>query len=708
MIEPDRDQIEIFVNALFRYAGSEGYASVRSFIEGDKNQVFRISPAPMKGGLRHLIDIAEDDARRAANDPKKIVFCPPIAIFADGKKAAQENLIEGLTITTECDQQPEQAKSKLAKIIGPPTLAVRSGGTWTDPRTGEIHDKLHLHWRLREPARSRATLEKLKQAREIAARLVDGDPTSIPINHPIRWPGSWHRKNTPRQCEIAEANPDQEIDLDTALAALKAAAEAEDLFSKKKTNGADQEPSGDWEELIAGITSGENFHNAITRLAMMLLKSGMSDGAAVNMLRAWMNAAAGDRDKRWQSRYDDIPRAVKTAREKIGDGGKEHEEAADDLFSQLRWHGEVDYRSSRPWAVQDMVPEVGAGLISGQWGTFKTFVAMYLAYCIMSGELFLGHWIVRRGGVLFLALEGSGEVAIRMEAVIKDKGGITGPAPFTWLETCPPLTGKNTAAELAKLAAKVAARMQEQFGVRLVLIVIDTVIAGAGHTKEGADNDTAASHMVMQTLQRLARAAGCFVFGVDHFGKDVSTGTRGASVKEGDADVIFALLADRALNGTMANTRLCLRKRRGGEQGIEFPFQRRIVDMGQDANGMPMTSLVLDWQEKAERPEAAAADKRWPKSARLLQRLLMTVLADAGQDIRPFADGPMVRACDVKLVRSEFYRQLVVDGTDKQKGEARRQAFHRAVKDAQLGNFIATREVNDKQLIWLTGQGNNA
>ena len=55
--------------------------------------------------------------------------------------------------------------------------------------------------------------------------------------------------------------------------------------------------------------------------------------------------------------------------------------------------------------------------------------------------------------------------------------------------------------------------------VPLVLIVIDTVIAGAGHTKEGADNDTAASHMVMQTLQRLARAAGCFVFGVDHFGK---------------------------------------------------------------------------------------------------------------------------------------------------------------------------------------------
>jgi hypothetical protein len=56
---------------------------------------------------------------------------------------------------------------------------------------------------------------------------------------------------------------------------------------------------------------------------MMLLRSGMSDGAAVNMLRGWMNSTAGDRDGRWQSRYDDIPRAVSTARAKIGDHAEE-------------------------------------------------------------------------------------------------------------------------------------------------------------------------------------------------------------------------------------------------------------------------------------------------------------------------------------------------------------------------------------------------
>jgi hypothetical protein len=43
----------------------------------------------------------------------------------------------------------------------------------------------------------------------------------------------------------------------------------------------------------------------------------MNDGAIVNMLRGWMKAADGPRDQRWQTRFDDIPRAVSTAREKF-------------------------------------------------------------------------------------------------------------------------------------------------------------------------------------------------------------------------------------------------------------------------------------------------------------------------------------------------------------------------------------------------------
>jgi hypothetical protein len=60
----------------------------------------------------------------------------------------------------------------------------------------------------------------LTRIRSSAARLVGGDTSNNPIVHPIRWPGSWHRKATPRLCEIIIAEPDVEIALTDAIAAL--------------------------------------------------------------------------------------------------------------------------------------------------------------------------------------------------------------------------------------------------------------------------------------------------------------------------------------------------------------------------------------------------------------------------------------------------------------------------------------------------------
>src|SRR5262249_4681368 len=54
---------------------------------------------------------------------------------------------------------------------------------------------------------------------------VGGDSSNVPINPPRRWPVSWHRKDTPRLCEIVSTDHlDNEIDLDVALAALEAVA----------------------------------------------------------------------------------------------------------------------------------------------------------------------------------------------------------------------------------------------------------------------------------------------------------------------------------------------------------------------------------------------------------------------------------------------------------------------------------------------------
>jgi hypothetical protein len=373
---------------------------------------------------------------------------------------------------------------------------------------------------------------------------------------------------------------------------------------------------------------------------------------------------------------------------------------AGDEPNKVYWHGEVDYRESRPQLVQDCIPEVGHGLMSGQWGTFKTFGALDLAHSCMSGAPFLGYEIMRRGGVLFIALEGSAEVPIRLQGVIEDRGKIGGPAPFAWIETCPPLLVKNAAAEICKIAEAIAKEFLSRFGVPLVLIIIDTIIAGAGYTRDGQDNDAAAGQMVMNNMKTVAKRMGCFVMGIDHFGKTVETGTRGTSAKEGSADVVIAMLGDKSVSGEVTNTRLALRKRRGGANGEEHPFTARKVDMGPDQFGKPMSTLVLDWHT-AQAPQAAAKE-RWSKSLRLLRQMLMTILADHGRNCQPYTDGPTVRACDLALVRQEFCRQYPADGDAKQKGRARIQAFYRAVKAAQAQSLIATRDVDGAQVVWLT------
>jgi ABC-type cobalamin/Fe3+-siderophores transport system ATPase subunit len=77
---------------------------------------------------------------------------------------------------------------------------------------------------------------------------------------------------------------------------------------------------------------------------------------------------------------------------------------------------------------------------------------------------------------------------------------------------------------------------------------------------------------------------GCFVPGIDHFGKAVETGTRGTSAKEAAADVVIAMLGDRSIAGEVSNTRLAMRKRRSGPAGEEYAFTARTVhDADQEA-----------------------------------------------------------------------------------------------------------------------------
>src|SRR5262249_8448806 len=154
-------------------------------------------------------------------------------------------------------------------------------------------------------------------------------------------------------------------------------------------------------------------------------------------------------------------------------------------------------------------------------------------------------------------------------------------------------------------------------------------------------------------LSSLSRQTGAFVIGIDHFGKVVDTGTRGSINKESHADTVLALLADREINGSPTNTRLAIPKQRDAIAAIEIPFTPKIIGCGLDEDGDWVTKTAIVWNTQPVKP----ADAAWSKSLRLLRQVLMTMLVDAGVDVRPFADGPTVRAVNIETVRNEFYKQ---------------------------------------------------
>jgi hypothetical protein len=316
--EPDREQVNIFFRTLFKHAASGTFVSLRSFYDDDSTKPFAIETIPVDD-REEVVDAAYHQARRAANDKRKIVFCPPVATFTNTQHAGKADVADGLTLTAECDEKLQAARALLEKLLGPATLVVASGGEWTNPETGEIEPKLHLHWRLKKPARGDDRV-RLEEARELVIEIAGSDPTHGPISHPIRWPGSIHRKGEPKLCRIIAENPKREIDLATALAALKKVAPP--VVSHHTTNGSAQGAASDWGELIAGILSAESYHEPLIRLAAKLLATGMSDGAAVNLLEGLMDSSTGPHDDRWQARRADITRGVSTAREKYG-----HQEA---------------------------------------------------------------------------------------------------------------------------------------------------------------------------------------------------------------------------------------------------------------------------------------------------------------------------------------------------------------------------------------------
>ena len=353
----------------------------------------------------------------------------------------------------------------------------------------------------------------------------------------------------------------------------------------------------------------------------------------------------------------------------------------------LIWYGD---KPPKPPAhlVRNTIPEIGVGIIGGQFGLGKTYVGADASAAVMTGGQFAGEPVIRKGAVLWFAAEGESEIEERVRAAIENKFGGSGLQPFArQAGGVPLLTDSHVLEKLKAYAQEAAKRARDTFDLPLALIVIDTLSAAAGFDDENSASET---QKVMSALHELSRATGAFVLVIDHYGKMTETGVRGSSAKSASADVILAVLGDRDSEGNVSNQRLAIAKLRSGPSGRVIRFDLRETE----------TACVVEWRLAAvAAAPAERSPKAWPRSLTVFRRSLLNALTDFGVRMSPFADNLEVIAADREKVRAEFMKAYPADSRD-----AKRMAFRRCEKEAVTRGVIGARSTGEdlaETVFWL-------
>ena len=203
-IDPDPAQIAIFLDLVFGYC--DGLIPLRGLADkghdagGKPNNVW--IPAD-RAALEKVMTFAAWAAREGA-----AVYVVPGTV-AEAGQARSVDVLQMQSVVVDLDAGNVVGMLEHLQLhLGEPTLIVQSGG-----RTVDGIDKLHVWWRLTEPAEGEAIARLCQLRFDIAAR-VGGDLHFRSAHQPIRVAGTIYQKNGNRRLvDILHHAPHVERDL---------------------------------------------------------------------------------------------------------------------------------------------------------------------------------------------------------------------------------------------------------------------------------------------------------------------------------------------------------------------------------------------------------------------------------------------------------------------------------------------------------------
>ena len=349
-----------------------------------------------------------------------------------------------------------------------------------------------------------------------------------------------------------------------------------------------------------------------------------------------------------------------------------------------------------PELIRDTLPLTGVAFLAGQSGAGKTFLAVELAVCLMTGTAFAGRTIDETGGVVYVAAEGAGTIEGRLSARRTRLADPDVTLPFAVVEGFGPiLTPQDYEAFGLKLSA-INSEMQARLGVPVKAVIIDTV-AAAGMIKPDSENDPGAWQAIFDGLNPISKALGALFIPIHHHGKSADAGLRGSSNARAGADAVLALTATRdETTGDVRDHNLALVKSRSAAEGSLAQVTLEPVEIGQRPDGTPVTTLVLNFDTGIIIKSVARGRK--PSKGRIaLKNALEDALRDRGTKVRVHGqeNAPEVKAVSYDFLADAFSRFYLTGHSsgDPKRHDAIRMALRRAIEasnDVSLGRWHET------------------
>lgn len=274
----------------------------------------------------------------------------------------------------------------------------------------------------------------------------------------------------------------------------------------------------------------------------------------------------------------------------------------DGLLEESSWRA-LTYEYE-PEIVEDVLPEVGTGVMFGPSGVGKSFVAAELAARIARGLRVWGK-DTEQCGVLYCAFEGHRGLMRRIHGM-KESECLEN-LPFR-LVKAPWLFSQEGHFDHFEAYLTRAAEEFEDDDNRLGLVIIDTITNAQAGTDSHSDKDVGA---MLQRLDQIAQKLGLFILSIGHTGKDVSRGMVGSFIYRARSDAVIELRLDSDLESGEVNSRsVFIDKVKDGPMGYTAAaFDLETVEMTMTKpNGKPLTTCKVEWQD-AEEVEAVAQAK---------------------------------------------------------------------------------------------------